>query len=120
MKKKVEILLSIILVVICVLLASIFNKKDISIKYTLFFRKDNKIGMYDSFGNKILKEDLKYAGKNNDGYILIVNEENKPAIIDEMGNFIINFDAGNIPIHLNLFICITRSTNKRCKNKVAK
>jgi hypothetical protein len=105
MKKKIEILLSVILVVICVLLASIFNKKDMSIKYTLFFRKDNKIGMYDSFGNKILKEDLKYAGKNNDGYILIVNEENKPAIIDEMGNFIINYDEyDNIEEYGSLYL----------------
>lgn len=105
MKKKLEIVLSVILVIVCITLATLFIKNDVKVKYTFFYRKDNKITMLDSFGKKVLKESLNYAGNNNGGYILIVNEDKRPAIIDELGNFIINYDEyDNIEEYGNLYI----------------
>jgi len=92
MKKTKEIIISIILVIICIIVASIFNKKDYKIKYTFFYRNNNSIYMLDSYGRKVLKEELDYVSKNNNGYYLIVNTDKKSAIIDEQGNFIINYD----------------------------
>ena len=92
MKKTKEFILALVLVIICITCASIFIKSDMKIKYTFFLRKDNTITMLDSYGRKVLKEELNYAGKNNKGYYLIVNKDKKSAIIDEMGNFIINYD----------------------------
>ena len=86
MKKTKEIIITVILVIICVIVASIFNKKDYTIKYTFFYKNNNSIYMLDSFGRKVLKEELNYASKNNNGYYLIVDSNKRSSIIDEQGN----------------------------------
>ena len=105
MKKTKEIIISIVLVIICIIVASIFNKKDYKIKYTFFYRNNNSIYMLDSYGRKVLDDEFNYASKNNDGYYLVVNNDKKVAIIDEQGNFIINYNEyDNIEEYGKLYI----------------
>lgn len=91
MKNRKELILSIVLIVVCVLVSSLFNKKSEYIHYTFFMKNDNNYNLYDSNGKKLLDDNLIYAERFNDDYTLIVNEKNECAIIDKNGNFIINY-----------------------------
>ena len=105
MKNRKELILSVILIIVCILLATIFSGKKSLSTYTVFIKNDSKTNLYDSFGNKLLEKDLVYAENFNDDYSLIVNDDKECAIIDKLGNFIINYgEYDNIEEYGRLYL----------------
>ncbi len=104
MKNKKILLLTILLIIVCTLFATFVNKKEKTINYTFFMNNDSTISLFDNYGEKII-DDLTYAETFNDNYSLIVNKNLECAIIDKLGNFIINYgEYDNIEEYGRLYL----------------